>query len=108
MGRKSASGGVQAKGRDRIEFTFKYEGKRYRPTIRRTPTTANLRRARIQLEAIKLRIEAGTFSFVEEFPDYRFQNNLAEVHAAKGALPTCRSEERRVGKEGRSRGAAKE
>ncbi len=69
MGRKSASGGVQAKGRDRIEFTFKYEGKRYRPTIRRTPTTANLRRARIQLEAIKLRIEAGTFSFVEEFPD---------------------------------------
>jgi integrase len=89
MGRKSASGGVQAKGRDRIEFTFKYEGKRYRPTIRRTPTTANLRRARIQLEAIKLRIEAGTFSFVEEFPDYRLRDNLAEARTATAALPTC-------------------
>jgi Arm DNA-binding domain len=35
------------------------------------PTEANLRRAREQLKAIKERIRPGTFSFIEEFPDFR-------------------------------------
>ena len=69
MGRKSVTGGVCAKGSDRIEFTFWYQGKRYRPTLARAPTEANLRRARVQLDGIKAKIKAGTFSFLEEFPD---------------------------------------
>jgi integrase len=85
MGRKSITGGVRAKGRDRIQFDFEFEGVRYRPTVARVPTEANLRRARKQLEDIKARIAAGTFSFAEEFPDFR---DLKDV---SGAAPrrTC-------------------
>jgi len=89
MGRKSVTGGVRAKGKDRIEFTFTYGGKRYRPTLRRTATEANLRRARVQLQAIKLRIEAGTFSFKDEFPDYRLEGRWPETRNAKTARPSC-------------------
>jgi hypothetical protein len=64
---------------DRIEFEFSFEGVRYRPTLKRVPTEANLRRAYKQLVDIKLRIKTGTFKFEDEFPDYRF----------KGALPTA-------------------
>src|ERR1700683_761124 len=70
MGRRSVSGGVRPAGAARIQFTFKFEGVRYRPTLRRTPTEANLRRARDQLAGIKARIAAGTFSFAEEFSVY--------------------------------------
>ena len=76
MGRKSENGGVYAKGLDRIELAFSYEGKRYRPTLKRKPTEANLRRARLQLEGIRDRIDAGTFNFAEEFPSYRFRHKL--------------------------------
>ena len=55
MGRKSP-GGVYAKGADRIEFVFFYKGKRYRPTVLRTPSAANLRRAQLQLIDIRARI----------------------------------------------------
>ncbi|MEJ0035320.1 MAG: DUF3596 domain-containing protein [Gammaproteobacteria bacterium] len=51
MTRKS-QGGVYAKGADRIEFAFFCKGKRYRPTVVRTPSAANLRRARQQLDDI--------------------------------------------------------
>ena len=71
MGRRSLSGGVCAAGLDRVQFTFMFEGIRYRPTLPWTPTEANLRRARLHLIGIKTRILAGTFSFAEEFPDYR-------------------------------------
>lgn len=67
MGRKSQSGGVKAEGRNRIEFTIFYQGKRYRPTLERTPSEANLRRARVQLVDINRRITAGTFNFSESF-----------------------------------------
>ncbi|MGQ0637633.1 MAG: Arm DNA-binding domain-containing protein [Planctomycetaceae bacterium] len=89
MGRKSVTGGVRAKGKDRIEFTFTYGGRRYRPTLRRAPTEAILRRARVQLEAIKLRIDAGTFSFMDEFPDYRYEDRLPDVRGARTARLTC-------------------
>lgn len=89
MGRRSISGGVAPKGADRIEFTFFYQGKRYRPTLMRAPTAANLRRARLQLEAIKARIKAGTFSFLEEFPDYRFLHELDEVKSEQAKQLTC-------------------
>jgi len=52
------------------------EGVRYRPTLKQTPTEANLRRAREDLKAIKERIRMGTFSFVEEFPDFRDLHKL--------------------------------
>ena len=71
MGRRSISGGVVAKGHDRIQFEFMLDGVRYRPSLRRPPTEANLRRAREHLKEIKLRIRAGTFCFAEEFPDFR-------------------------------------
>lgn len=35
---------VAPKGADRIELTFVFEGARYRPTIKRVPSEANLRR----------------------------------------------------------------
>src|ERR1700719_790693 len=52
MGRKSKTGGVTAAGPARIRFDFQFEGVRYRPTLRRTPTETNLRRARQQLDGI--------------------------------------------------------
>lgn len=73
------SGGVRAKGPDRIQFDI--EGVRYRPTVMRVPTETNLRRARKQLEDIKARIAAGQFCFAEEFPDFR---DLAKVAKVEG------------------------
>ena len=85
MGKKSATGGVIAAGRHRIRFDFSFEGRRFRPSVLRTPTETNLRRARRQLAIIKERIAAGTFSFADEFPDFR------DLNAVPGAgLPrTC-------------------
>lgn len=83
MGRRSVSGGVRAKGSDRIEFTFFVEGVRYRPTVKRIPSEANLRRARLQLVGIKKRIEADTFNFREEFPDYRYQDELPQTRRSR-------------------------
>jgi hypothetical protein len=33
MGRKSTTGGVTIKDRNRIQFDFKFDGVRYRPTL---------------------------------------------------------------------------
>jgi len=77
VGRRSIHGGVSALGGDRIQFDFKFDGVRYRPTLKRSPAEANLKRARKQLLEIKQRIAAATFVFAEEFPDYRFINNVA-------------------------------
>ena len=85
MGRRSITGGVTPKGSDRIQFDFELDGVRYRPTLKRIPSEANLRRARKQLEEIKARIANGTFCFAEEFPDYR---DLDEVVGA-GKRRTC-------------------
>ena len=85
MGRTSPSGGVHATGADRIQFTFDFDGVRYRPTLRWVPTEAGLRRARRHLIGIKARITAGTFSFAEEFPDYRHLKKLPQ----SGSPRTC-------------------
>src|SRR5688572_27286938 len=71
MGRKSLTSCVRPKGKHRIQFDFEFEGRRYRPTLKRAPTEGNLRRAAQQLEQIKARIANGTFSFADEFPDSR-------------------------------------
>jgi integrase len=71
MGRRSQTGGVTAVGARRIRFDFMFEGQRYRPSVLRSPTERNLRRAREQLVGIKQRIAAGTFSFADEFPNFR-------------------------------------
>lgn len=55
------------------------DGVRYRPTIKRPPSEANLGRARERFEVIERQIEVGTFSFAEEFPDYRFLGRLGGV-----------------------------
>ncbi len=60
---------------NRIQFDFEFEGVRYRPTLERAPTEANLHRARLQLQGIKERIAPGTFSFAEEFLEYRFRKH---------------------------------
>ena len=77
MSRRPTSGGVRAKGTHRIQFDFNYAGTRYRPTIVAEPTEANLQRARAKLRRIKARIAAGTFSFNQEFPAYRYKHRLA-------------------------------
>ena len=87
MGRKSITSGVRPKGDDRIEFDFEFEGKRYRPTLRRQPTEGNLRRAMQQLEAIRERIANGTFSFADEFPDFRFVEKVDS--SARAGVRTC-------------------
>lgn len=71
MGRRSMTGGVVGKGSHRIQFDFRLNGVRYRPTLKAIPTEANLRLAGEHLKAIKERIRLGTFSFMEEFPDFR-------------------------------------
>ncbi|HWS64124.1 MAG TPA: DUF3596 domain-containing protein [Steroidobacteraceae bacterium] len=71
MGRPSSTGGVSARSSNGIQYDFMLEGVRYRPTLKQVPTEANLRRAREHLKAIKERIRLGTFSFAEEFPDFR-------------------------------------
>ena len=63
---------VVAAPRGRIRFDFILDGIRYRPSIKRPPSEANLRRARERLELIKHQIPLGTFSFADEFPDYLF------------------------------------
>lgn len=83
MGSKWFTGGVIAASRGRIQFDFILAGVRYPPTIKRPPSEANLRRARERLEAIKHQIELGTFSFEEEFPDYRFLRRLSGTSKAR-------------------------
>ena len=89
MGRKASTSGVRAKGKDRIEFDFEFEGKRYRPTLRRTPTEANLRRACRQLQDIRDRIANGTFRFTEDFPDYRFSASVEQTKREITKKQTC-------------------
>ena len=84
MARRSQSGGASIDTR-RIRFDFVFEGRRYRPSVRRDPTDSNLRRAREQLAGIKARIDSGTFSFVDEFPHFR---DLASVPDS-GQSRTC-------------------
>lgn len=67
--RRSRNGGITPRGCRAIQYDFMFEGVRYRPSPRRTPTEANLRRAREHLAAIKERIAAGSFQFAEEFPE---------------------------------------
>jgi hypothetical protein len=55
--------GVRAKGPNRIQFTIWYKDERYRPTVTRASTEANMRRARKQLQDIEARIQDGTFNF---------------------------------------------
>jgi integrase len=83
MGTKRFAGGVTAASRGRIQFDFMFEGIRYRPSIQRPPSEANLRRARERLEEINRQIEAGTFSFAEEFPDYRLLRRLTGTAAVR-------------------------
>jgi len=71
VGRKPTTGGVEPKA-NRIQLTFSYRGKRYRPTLDLAPTQANLRHAARRLEEIKHKIRTGSFVFAEEFPGYRF------------------------------------
>src|SRR4051812_18692441 len=83
MGSKWFTGGVVAAPRGRIQFDFSFNGIRYRPSIRRPPSEANLRRARERLESIKQEIRLGTFSFEEEFPDYRFVRRMVGASSAR-------------------------
>src|SRR5215469_14804119 len=76
MGSRWFTGGVVAAPRGRIQFDFVLDGVRYRPSIKRPPSESNLRRARERLEVIKRQIDQGTFSFADEFPDYRFLRRL--------------------------------
>ena len=73
------------KGAERIQYEFRLDGVRYRPSINKVPNEWNLRRAREHLREIQQRIRLGTFSFVEEFPDFR------DLHKVFHASPyrTC-------------------
>jgi integrase len=85
VGRPSTTGGVTARSRNRIQYDFMLGGVRYRPTLKQIPTEANMRRAREHLKGIKERIRLGTFSFAEDFPDFR------DLHTVINSSPwrTC-------------------
>jgi integrase len=83
MGSKWFTGAVVAAPRGRIQFDFVFKGTRYRPSIKRPPSEANLRRARERLESIKHQIRPETFSFEEEFPDYRLLHRLSGASKAR-------------------------
>jgi len=59
------------------------DGMRYRPSVVRRSTEANLKRAREHLQDIKLRIRAGAFCFAEEFPDFRGLDKLVNPSQAR-------------------------
>ena len=83
---------VHAKGPNGIQFTIWYKNKRYRITVARASTEANLRRAHKQLKEIDARIADGTFNFAEEFPDFRDLNKLPRepgTATAAQAKRTC-------------------
>ena len=73
MGRPSITGGVRPAGPDRIQLDFTIDGVRYRPTLPWRSHETNLRRARGLLANIKLRIAAGTFDLLSEFPEFRYR-----------------------------------
>jgi integrase len=75
---RSNAGGVTAKGHERIQFDFVLDGVRYRPSIKKKPTDANLQRAIEQLHIIRERIRAGTFRFESEFPGFRDLNRVVD------------------------------
>jgi len=83
MGRRAKLSGVQARGPNRIQFDFRFEGVRYRPTLERIPNEASLRRAHEQLKEMKARIKRGTFIFDEEFPDYRYRAAVPTQHVMR-------------------------
>jgi integrase len=83
VGRKSTVNGISAFGHDRIQFDFELDGVRYRPTVKRCPSQANLQRARKQMAEIKRRIAAGAFDLGAEFPDYRFMRNVTTANARR-------------------------
>jgi integrase len=83
MGSKWFTGGVVAASRGRIQFDFVFNGTRYRPSIKRPPSEANLRRAREHLEVIKHHVRLGTFSFEEEFPNYRYMRRVVGTSSAR-------------------------
>jgi hypothetical protein len=76
VGRPSSTGGVSAQGGNGIQYDFMLDGMRYRPTVKQKPTEANLRRAQEYVKAIKESIRLGTFSFAEEFSDFRDLHKL--------------------------------
>ncbi len=90
MGRTRKSGGVAA-SRGRIQLTFSYLGKRRRPTIELAPNKTNLTAAKRRLADIERAIEARTFRFADEFPDYQ---NLGEITALEAA-PAPKAADRR-------------
>jgi integrase len=83
MGRRSTTNGVAAVRGERIRFDFRFRGKRYRPSILKSPTEANLRRARERLIWMRRRIADGTFCFEEEFPDFRDRHRVLSSISAR-------------------------
>ncbi len=77
MGRRSESGGVEAKG-DRIQITFAYQGKRLRPTLEMKPNAANMKAARKIRDDILEDIKNGKFNIVQYFPDYELPKELTK------------------------------
>lgn len=90
--RKHCNGGITHRGSHSIQYDFMFHGIRYRPSLKRTSTEANLRRAREHLVAIKERVAAGSFQFDEEFPalrvafEFGFRDHPQHYNPASGAL----------------------
>ncbi len=104
--RASGNGGIRPRGSHSIQYDFMFQGVRYRPSLKRTPTETNLRRAREHLATIKERIAAGTFQFAEEFPGYRHIDSVMSApsqrtcgHVFDAFLNHCASLQQKGGME---------
>jgi len=77
MGSKWFTGGVLAAPPRKNSVRFRFQ-RHPVPSFSQAPSfRANLRRVRERLESIKHQIRLDTFSFEEEFPDYRLLHRLS-------------------------------
>ena len=102
MGRKSVTGGVQAKGSGRIQFDFEYQGVRYRPTLARAPTEGEPAARPQAARGHQARIANDTFSFTEEFPDFRHGKTWAR-RAGRAPAMSCSTSSSRIASRGSQR-----
>ena len=79
MGGKAVLSGVRPKGKNGVEFDFSFQGKRYRPTIARVPSEANLRRAHKQLLADSGRLRSVRASALSIFASRRPDGTLGAI-----------------------------
>lgn len=85
MGKRGKYPGCQPRG-DSIRITFIWRGRRYRETLKLSPTDANLKAASRLRGEILRKIEIGAFHYSEYFPDSVHCNEFGRTPPLFGQL----------------------